>query len=82
MQTQKTLNEVIKDPSSFYETPKQVLEDASFTKDEKNEILDQWEQGVRALIRAEGENMSARSPEDDDAASKLQRIDEAKRVLN
>ena len=82
MQMQKTLEEVIKDPSSFYETPKQVLVDADFTKDEKNEILDQWEQGVRALIRAEGENMNAQSPEEDDAAANLQRIDEAKRVLN
>ena len=82
MQTQKTLKEVIQDPSLFYENPKQVVDDADFTKDEKNEILDQWEQGVRALIRAEGENMNARSPEDDDAASKLQRIDQAKRVLN
>ena len=82
MHTQRTFDEVIKDPSSFYDTPDQLVEDAGFTNREKHKILDQWEQGMRALIRAEGENMSAESPEEDFAAVNLQRIDEAKRGLS
>lgn len=45
------------DPTSFYKEPKDVLADEGLTKEEKLQVLKQWEYDARELMVAEEENM-------------------------
>ena len=53
------MEQMRKDPSDFYDTPHDVLKDKTVTPLEQNEILKCWEDDIRALLRAESENMPA-----------------------
>ncbi len=81
MNHKQTLKEIKKDPSYYYKSPQKVVRDVSFDEKEKKEILNQWEQDAKALLRAEGENMPAERAMKIDPAEQLQDIENAKRKL-
>lgn len=49
-------------PADVYTEPNQVLQDTSLTRDQKMEILKQWEYDARELEVAEEENMAGGTP--------------------
>ncbi|TNE34393.1 MAG: hypothetical protein EP348_10985 [Alphaproteobacteria bacterium] len=51
------IDTIMKDPSAIYDTPHDVLKDDELTEDVKYQILIGWEEDVKALMRAESENM-------------------------
>ena len=53
------MEQMRKDPSDFFDTPHDVVKDNHFTPSEQNEILKCWEDDIKALLRAESENMPA-----------------------
>ena len=53
-----TMDEIIEDPKSHYETPAKVLSDARFDKAEKRKILEAWHEDALALERAKDESMT------------------------
>lgn len=52
------LEQALSDPSSVYDTPDDVVQDSTITRDEKIKILRQWEYDARDLAVAEEENMA------------------------
>lgn len=61
----------LNDPSSVYRFPREVLSDASLSKEQKQKVLHQWEYDARELLVADEENMGG------DSGNMLQRILEA-----
>lgn len=55
----KDVKSAIKDPKAEYETPEMVINDDHLTVNEKHEILISWKEDVKALMRAEAENMQS-----------------------
>ncbi|MDN7124150.1 hypothetical protein [Pseudidiomarina terrestris] len=53
---------ILKDPSAVYDKPQDVLDDGNLSRDEKCEILKQWEYDAVELQVATEENMPG--PED------------------
>lgn len=51
----------MRDPSSVYALPQDVLADDGLTQQQKVQILQQWEYDARELQVAEEENMAAES---------------------
>ncbi len=49
---------IIKDPVKHFRTPRDVVADTGFTRDEKRRILDSWALDAQLLAVAEEENMS------------------------
>ena len=50
------------DPSSVYKEPAEVLLDKELTKEQKLEVLRQWEFDAREILMADEENMVGDSP--------------------
>ena len=57
MYEQDKLQEKLKDPSSFYQSPLEVLRDEELDDVQRLEILHSWEQDERELDVAEEEGM-------------------------
>lgn len=74
------VDEVIKDPGRIYDTPDEVLRDSHLSKEEKEIILENWEQDQIALLRAEEENMTG-DTKAVNAAPLLQEIEKARKKL-
>ncbi len=51
------IKEILADPGTHFETPKDVLNDDKLSKDEKITILESWIYDIEELNRAEEENM-------------------------
>ncbi|MEX1035872.1 MAG: hypothetical protein WDZ54_07945 [Sneathiella sp.] len=51
------LDKIREDPADHYETPHDVMNDRNLTPENQSEILKAWEDDIRALLRAEQENM-------------------------
>lgn len=51
-------NKALNDPSSVYKFPREVLNDSSLSKEQKQKVLHQWEYDARELLVADEENMS------------------------
>lgn len=56
-----TAEECVLNPEKFYKTPEEVLADKNLTQEQKDKILQCWEQEEIALMRAEEENMSLKT---------------------
>lgn len=54
-------NEVKLDPSAAFQRPADVLAESSLTREQKIEVLRQWEYDAREMDVAEEENMQGRS---------------------
>lgn len=61
--------EALNNPHSVYALPKEVVADASLTKEQKLKVLIQWEYDARELMVADEENMTA-----EDSPSLLNRV--------
>ncbi len=57
-----SLDDKIADPSGAYDTPEEVLRDASLDRGAKRRILQSWERDARELQVAEEENMGGGEP--------------------
>lgn len=68
----------MRDPTSCFDKPNDVLADNSLSKKEKIKVLKQWEYDARQLSIAEEENMLSESG---DEPNKLNRIQMALREL-
>ncbi len=64
-------------PASFFKTPRKLLADPNFTRDEKLKMLNEWEYDEKEKLVAEEENMRPRSHHH----SKLSEVLEAKLKL-
>ena len=53
------MDKIRKNPAQFYNTPHDVVHDNSLTSEKQNEVLKCWEDDIKALLRAEAENMLA-----------------------
>ena len=51
------VHKAIRDPSSVYQLPSDVLKDDSLSHDDKLKILRQWEYDAKEILRADEENM-------------------------
>jgi hypothetical protein len=56
------LERALKDPSSVYRTPRDVVADKHLDRETKLMILRQWELDARELAVAEEENMQGNGP--------------------
>ena len=65
----------LKDPSSCFAAPGEVVTAAGLTREQKIEILKRWEADARLLMVASEENMSGGEPQ------QLQEVQEAMRAL-
>ncbi len=54
--------QAIKCPACVYSLPQEVLDDESLNKEQKIQILKQWEQDACQIITADDENMVGDSP--------------------
>lgn len=54
--------QAIKCPACVYSFPQEVLDDELLNKEQKNQILRQWEQDAHQIITADDENMVGDSP--------------------
>lgn len=63
------------DPSSYYTSPRAVIDDSSFSREEKIEILHSWEYDLKQIMVAEEENMPTKSGNNET-------LDEVLEVLN
>ncbi|HRJ13215.1 MAG TPA: hypothetical protein PKW15_08245 [Alphaproteobacteria bacterium] len=83
--SRKIVEKAIKDPEKIYHDPKEVMADPRLTGAEKHKILENWEQDQKALLRAEGENMSEQPDSNavphEDPAVMITKIESAKRKL-
>lgn len=52
------MSTILKDPSAFYDAPKDVMKDDDFGTEEKDRILQCWEEDEIAKQRAVSENMA------------------------
>ena len=57
------IDKLLKDPSTYFKSPKEVCEEETLTRDQKIKILRQWEYDALELEVAEEENMSGGSPD-------------------
>lgn len=48
---------IIKDPVKYFRSPRDVIADADYSKDEKRRILESWALDAQLLSVAEEENM-------------------------
>lgn len=55
------IKDILKDPAAVYSAPQDVIDDDSLSLEDKKEVLKSWEEDIKALMRASGENMP--SPE-------------------
>lgn len=55
--THKNIKDILRDPAEAYDKPIDVVQDDSLSLEEKKEVLLSWEADVKALLRAEAENM-------------------------
>ncbi len=70
------LDKAVRDPTTVYRTPADVLADSAFDRAAKRAILKSWEQDARELAVAESENMAGGEP------SMLARVLEALTTLD
>jgi hypothetical protein len=56
--TKHARDPVAGDVSERYAHPEEILQDQSLTKDQKVEMLEEWEQDLRQLMVASEENMA------------------------
>jgi len=69
------IDKALRDPSSVYHFPREVLEDGSLDDSQKLAILQRWEMDARELLIAEEENMGGDGP------SMLSRVHRALAIL-
>lgn len=74
------VEEAIKDPDRMYKTPQEVLGDCHLCDEEKEAILNSWQQDQIALLRAEEESMLS-DQKASGAAALIQDIEKAKKRL-
>ncbi len=65
------LEEILQDPTAVFDSPSDVLEAKELTREEKIDVLHQWEDDAKLLQIAEGEGMEARG---NSAAETLQEV--------
>lgn len=51
------VQDIMKDPSAYYDKPQEVLNDQHLNREDKAEILRCWEEDEKAKLRATSENM-------------------------
>ena len=68
-------NEALRNPSSVYRYPKDVLEDEVLADEEKMQILQRWKLDAHELLVAEEENMAGDGP------SMLSRVNRAIAII-
>tara|TARA_R110002096_G_scaffold279656_2_gene473885 strand:+ start:1702 stop:1953 length:252 start_codon:yes stop_codon:yes gene_type:complete len=51
------LNDVINNPTNFFETPEKLMESEAFSKADKIQIFQKWEQDAHQLVVASEEGM-------------------------
>jgi len=66
------LDKILLDPSAVYESPMDVVEDASLEESDRIRVLRRWEYDARRLTDAEGEGMG-----EGDACATLEQVLEA-----
>ena len=49
---------VLKDPAKHFRTPREVVADAQFTREEKRRILESWAVDAQLIAVADEENMT------------------------
>lgn len=76
----KRVEEAIKDASSVYEHPQDVVNDDSISTSDKEKILENWELDENRLLDSEAENMTE-DIETETAAERIQQIQEARESL-
>ncbi len=57
----KSTHTLPNNPASFFKTPRKLLADPNFTRDEKLKMLNEWEYDEKEKLVAEEENMRPRS---------------------
>jgi len=67
------LEQALSDPSNVFDTPDDVVQDNTLTRDEKIKILRQWEYDARDLAVAEEENMAGGNDNDSGLLDKVLR---------
>ncbi len=72
-----TFDRALSDPQSVYTYPKNVVNDSSLTKEQKLQILKQWEHDARLMEIADEENMGG-----GDSPSMLSRVSRAIQELS
>ncbi len=60
-QQNEKMNEILKDPSAAYATPQEVINDDGLNEEQKERVLQCWEEDERAKQRAASENMPSPS---------------------
>ncbi len=59
-QSRPGIETIIKDPVKHFRTPRDVVADTHYTRDEKRRILDSWALDAQLLAVAEEENMAGK----------------------
>lgn len=62
------MDKIRENPAQFYDTPHDVIHDHNLTPENQNDILKCWEDDIKALLRAESENMPAAEDQSKPAA--------------
>lgn len=75
------LSAAIKDPSTIYTSPQDVVKDNDITTDQKLKILKSWELDQIRLLDSESENMG-KDIDSAKSAERLQAIQKAKKALS
>lgn len=75
------LSAAIKDPTTIYASPQDVVTDDEITTDQKLKILKSWELDQIRLLDSETENMGKDS-QGAKSAERLQSIQKAKKALS
>lgn len=52
------IDEILQDPSAYFEDPKDVTNSPTLDLKQKRQVLEHWEQDARQLIEAAGESMT------------------------
>lgn len=65
------IEDALKDPAAFFESPEAVLDDQRLTAGQKKAVLEQWKQDAQLLEKAAAENMAGGEP------NMLHRVSEA-----
>jgi hypothetical protein len=69
----KTVERAIADPLRVFDTPMDVVEASGLSREEKVQILENWELDARRLIESAGENMLDEKGSERDQLPDIQR---------
>ncbi len=77
LRKEDVMSKALKDPGMLFSDPQEIIQNPWLTVDQKNKILEVWEQDQIALMRAEDEYM-VQNDKKTSAAKLLQKIVRAK----